>query len=373
MQLKPQVSHSVYPLYPLSWSKKSLFLVVESIRVRSRTYPLWIAGTSSTVSQLSCPVDYPQLIWGSKRDFLCTARVGQPHHPPLVPLRLSRSVLPKSWHTMIVCSAFSHMGCLHRASSGSLGNCVLSRSLQITSNMAISLRYWIPLSTLIHLPVLHISLEGIPSVYAWYESCPETEGLCPFSNRFVNTSFPRKGSQLLPSLPSHSRLLGLLSQHWSSQVTLCLPRQRQKSFCVSHSSPMDSEQVVTILLSSSSSSCDGPAFSSSLTKQADFCFQAFFSCIGVTDTGTDWSSGSSAVPVTGFWVTAVPVTEDWVAAGACHRVWSNCCTCHIVRDTLFPLRVLNSVKQGSVVMGQAPAHCSDLCLSGTARMTAHFF
>ncbi|KAK4827993.1 hypothetical protein QYF61_022695 [Mycteria americana] len=57
---------------------------------------------------------------------------------------------------------------------------------------------------------------------ATLESPPEDEGLGPFSNRFVNAPSPRKGSQLLgfPSLPSNSRLLAPLSQHWSSQCVI---------------------------------------------------------------------------------------------------------------------------------------------------------
>ncbi|KAK4826388.1 hypothetical protein QYF61_008059, partial [Mycteria americana] len=50
-----------------------------------------------------------------------------------------------------------------------------------------------------------------------HESPPEAEDLCPFSNRFVNAPFPRKGSSCLASLPSNSRLLAPLSQHQSSQ------------------------------------------------------------------------------------------------------------------------------------------------------------
>jgi len=39
----------------------------------------------------------------------------------------------------------------------------------------------------------------------------------------------------------------------------------------------------------------------------------------------------------------------------------------------FPFRVLNSVEQGSIHMGQTPAHCNNLCLSGTPRVAAHCF
>jgi len=39
----------------------------------------------------------------------------------------------------------------------------------------------------------------------------------------------------------------------------------------------------------------------------------------------------------------------------------------------FPFRALNSVEQGSSVgVGQTPAHCGDLCLSGVPRVAAHF-
>ena len=67
-------------------------------------------------------------------------------------------------------------------------------------------------------------------------------------------------------------------------------------------------------------------------------------------------SGSAAVPITRVGV-AVPVISFVIRS----------------RDLLFPLRVLNSVDQGSVGMGQAPAHCSDLCLPGIVGVTAYFF
>jgi len=39
----------------------------------------------------------------------------------------------------------------------------------------------------------------------------------------------------------------------------------------------------------------------------------------------------------------------------------------------FPFRALNSVEQrSSVGMGQTPARCGDLCLSGVPRVAAHF-
>jgi len=38
----------------------------------------------------------------------------------------------------------------------------------------------------------------------------------------------------------------------------------------------------------------------------------------------------------------------------------------------FPFRALNQVEQGSVGVGQTPAHCGDLCLSGVPRVAAHF-
>ena len=39
----------------------------------------------------------------------------------------------------------------------------------------------------------------------------------------------------------------------------------------------------------------------------------------------------------------------------------------------FPFRALNSVEQGSSVgVGQTPAQCCDLCLSGVPRFAAHF-
>jgi len=63
----------------------------------------------------------------------------------------------------------------------------------------------------------------------------------------------------------------------------------------------------------------------------------------------------------------------WFSLSACRRGWSSHSACWFVLP-LCPLGVLNSVEQGgSVGVGQAPAHCSDLGLSGIARVTAYFF
>lgn len=103
----------------------------------------------------------------------------------------------------------------------------------------------------------------------------------------------------LASLPSHSKLPALLSQHRSSQVAMCSPGQQLKSFHISHTSLRDGDSVIISCSASSSCSRDDPGSSSSLTKQTDF-FLYFFFCIGATGTDTGWFSGSAAVLVT--WV-----------------------------------------------------------------------
>ena len=152
----------------------------------------------------------------------------------------------------------------------------------------------------------------------------------------------------LASLPSNSRLLAPLSQHRSSQVTICSPGRRLKSFRISRSSLRDRDRVVTASFMSSSSSSsprsgwlssscsrDGPSpgssasytsssgslleeASSSLTKRADFRFQNFFLCTGATDTGTGWFFGSATGPVAGVGVVAVHVAGVGVAAVQVH-------------------------------------------------------
>jgi len=45
--------------------------------------------------------------------------------------------------------------------------------------------------------------------------------------------------------------------------------------------------------------------------------------------------------------------------------------CHFVSPP-FPFRALNHVEQVLVGVGQTPAHCCDLCLSGVPRVAEHF-
>ena len=177
---------------------------------------------------------------------------------------------------------------------------------------------------------------------------------------------------------------------------MCSPGQRLKSFRISCSSLGDRDRVIISGSASSSCSCDKPGSPSSFAKRAVF-FEYFFFSIGATDTGMGWFSGSAAVPVTGVGVTVVPIAGVrgaaepvtgvrvaavpvccWGQSGCSVCCWgrSGCSACHSVvrsRDLFFHLRVLNSVKQGSVGMSQAPAHCSDLCLPGIVRVTAYFF
>uniref|UniRef100_A0A663DKG3 Uncharacterized protein n=1 Tax=Aquila chrysaetos chrysaetos TaxID=223781 RepID=A0A663DKG3_AQUCH len=116
----------------------------------------------------------------------------------------------------------------------------------------------------------------------------------------------------LASLPSNSTLLAPLSQHRSSQVTMCSPGWRLKSFRMSRNSLRDRERVIISGSASSSCSRDDPGSSSSLTERTDF-FVCFFFCTGATDTGTGWFSGLAAVSVTAVGVAALPVAGVGVA------------------------------------------------------------
>jgi len=117
----------------------------------------------------------------------------------------------------------------------------------------------------------------------------------------------------LVSLPSDSKLLTPLSQHQSSQVTMCLSGWWLKSFCISHTPFRDKDQMIISGSICSFCSCDGPGSSSSFTRQINY-FVYFFFCIGATDTSMGWFSGLGAVPVTGIGVAAVPITGVGVAA-----------------------------------------------------------
>jgi len=106
--------------------------------------------------------------------------------------------------------------------------------------------------------------------------------------------FLARDPSCLASLPSHSKLLALLSQHRSSQVTMCSPGWRLKSFRMSGSSLRDRDRVMI----SVSNSRDNPGSLSSLPERSAL-FTSFFSFTGATATATCWSLGSVTVPVAG--------------------------------------------------------------------------
>lgn len=66
--------------------------------------------------------------------------------------------------------------------------------------------------------------------------------------------------------------------------------------------------------------------------------------------------------------------QGWSSGSAYCWSWSSCrACCHIVRfRDLFLLRALSSVEHGSIGLGQAPTHCSDLGLLWDARVIKHF-
>jgi len=98
----------------------------------------------------------------------------------------------------------------------------------------------------------------------------------------------------LTSLPSYSKLLAPLSQHCSSQVTMCSPGWQLKSFRMSGSSPRDRDRVMI-----SFSVCrDDPGSLASLPRRSAL-FVSFFSFTGATAPGTGWSLSSVVMPAAG--------------------------------------------------------------------------
>jgi len=118
----------------------------------------------------------------------------------------------------------------------------------------------------------------------------------------------------LASLPSNYKLLAPLSQHHSSQVTMCSPGWRLKSFRMSRSSLRDRDRVMI----SVSISCDDPGSSSSLLERSAF-FASFFSFTGATATGTGWSLGSAAMPAAGAGAGAAAVAAGGNRGHPCDR------------------------------------------------------
>jgi len=67
------------------------------------------------------------------------------------------------------------------------------------------------------------------------------------------------------------------------------------------------------------------------------------------------------------------VTACWAggAAGLAGGGSASRSACRFVSPP-FPFKALNQVEHGSVGVGQTPAGCCDLCLSGVPRLAAHF-
>jgi len=138
---------------------------------------------------------------------------------------------------------------------------------------------------------------------------------------------------------------------------------------------------------------DDPGSSSPLPERSAL-FASFFSFTGATATGTGWSLGSAVMPAAGAGAGAAAVpageTEAGPAAvaaavpvrGAVSACWAGGAAgpaggaAPVPAASFpspFPFRGLNQVEQGSSVgVGQTPAHCGDLCLSGVPRVAEHF-
>jgi len=133
----------------------------------------------------------------------------------------------------------------------------------------------------------------------------------------------------LASLLSNSKLLVPLSQHRSSQVTMCSPGWRLKPFCMSRSLLRDRDQV---MISVSISRYD-PGSLSSLPERSAL-FVSFFIFTGANATGTGWSLGSAMMPAAGAGARAAAVptgatgaTPAIVAAAEVVPVWGAVTAC----------------------------------------------
>lgn len=116
----------------------------------------------------------------------------------------------------------------------------------LSLSMANSLLYWVPLSIMVYLPGWNnIFLEEIPFLD---KSCLQSLRTCVALPTILSIhSSLENDHSCLASLPFHSTPPVPLSQHQSSQVIICLPRWWLKSFCISHSSLRDRNQVPLVL------------------------------------------------------------------------------------------------------------------------------
>lgn len=177
----------------------------------------------------------------------------------IVPLHLPRSLLPmvmvhyvQTSATWVVCT------CLHLdiwISGHCLGHHKSLPAWLFPSGTVYLSPWWSTCLGVIHLPWMDIFPSHLTEVASrGWGLVPYFQSLCPLLEKDLSW---------LAFSPSNSRILALLSHHWSSQVTMCLPGQWLKSFCMSCSSPRHRDQVVTALFmcsaSSSSSSHDDPA------------------------------------------------------------------------------------------------------------------
>lgn len=235
-----------------------------------------------------------------KRNFLHFAGVGWPLHPLWVSLRLS------SCHCLCIgtqwwCTLYKLLP-RWPCALDLVWIFVSLLVIQVTINHLQHLRYWIPFSTVVHLPGWHIafSLKGCLSLMPDRSCLQKLRTSAPFPITLLIPPSLERDPSCLASLPSNSRLLPSLWQNQSGQVTMCSPGWGLKSFCISHSSLRDQDRVVSYSFMSSVSSpfcsCDGPASSSSSswylrgdtasshTIWADFHCCCFFLTTGVADT-----------------------------------------------------------------------------------------
>lgn len=92
-----------------------------------------------------------------------------------------------------------------------------------------------------------------------------------------------------------------------------------------------------------------------LTKQADFHSHCFVLCIRATENS----------------ISSFPVSDTEPVAGVGAATGPDALSSY--PEAFSSLSLLNSIEQGLEGLDQTPAACSDLCLSGTVKVTAFFF
>jgi len=88
--------------------------------------------------------------------------------------------------------------------------------------------------------------------------------------------------------------------------------------------------------------------------------------------GAGAGAGATAVPAEEAGTTPVAAAAVGPLGGAVTAFWTGGAAGPAEGAAPFPFKTLNHVEQVSVGVGQTPAHCGDLCLSGVPSVAAQF-